>query len=85
MDGSRIQRPAAATQRVQPTRDGANKRKDEEAPQFQLEDDEARMAATSQAHDEARHYYVMRDYLNLLGEVPTEIDPQSSQIFTLDL
>ena len=40
MDGSRIQRPAAATQRVQPTRDGANKRKDEEAPQFQLEDDE---------------------------------------------
>jgi rubrerythrin len=25
----------------------------------------ARMAATSQAHDEARHFYVMRDYLKL--------------------
>ena len=32
-----------------------------------LEDDSARMAATSQAHDEARHFYVMRDYLQLLG------------------
>ena len=38
---------------------------------FQLEDDYARMAATSQAHDEARHYYVMRDYLRLL-DVPLE-------------
>jgi hypothetical protein len=38
---------------------------------FQLEDDCARMAATSQAHDEARHYYVMRDYLRLL-DVPLE-------------
>ena len=31
-----------------------------------LENIEARMAATSQAHDEARHYYVMRDYLQLI-------------------
>ena len=31
-----------------------------------LENIEARMAATSQAHDEARHYYVMRDYLRLI-------------------
>ena len=32
----------------------------------------ARMAATSQAHDEARHFYVMQDYLKLCGcgEVP---------------
>jgi hypothetical protein len=26
------------------------------------------MAATSQAHDEARHFYVLRDYLRALGE-----------------
>ena len=31
---------------------------------------EAKMAATGQAHDEARHFYVMHDYLGLLG-VPT--------------
>lgn len=31
---------------------------------------EAKMAATSQAHDEARHFYVMHDYLTELGEVP---------------
>ena len=30
-----------------------------------LENIEARMAATSQAHDEARHFYVLRDYLKL--------------------
>jgi len=29
---------------------------------------EARLAATSQAHDEARHFYVMYDYLTLLGD-----------------
>jgi len=38
----------------------------------QLDDNEARMAATSQAHDEARHFYVMHDYLSLLGEVPED-------------
>jgi hypothetical protein len=31
---------------------------------------EAKMAATSQAHDEARHFYVMHDYLSELGYVP---------------
>ncbi len=31
-------------------------------------DVEAKMAATSQAHDEARHFYVLRDYMNALGE-----------------
>lgn len=33
-----------------------------------IEDVEAKMAATSQAHDEARHFYVLRDYMNALGE-----------------
>jgi rubrerythrin len=33
-----------------------------------IEDVEAKMAATSQAHDEARHFYVFRDYLRELGE-----------------
>ena len=33
-----------------------------------MEDVEAKMAATSQAHDEARHFYVLRDYLRALGE-----------------
>jgi len=42
MDGSRIQRPATPAQRVQPTRDGATKRRDEEVPEFQLEDAEER-------------------------------------------
>jgi hypothetical protein len=36
-----------------------------------LEDTEAKMAATSQVFDEARHFYVMRDYLLALDvEVP---------------
>ena len=38
MDGSRIERPTAPAQRVQATRDGTNKRRDEEAPKFQPED-----------------------------------------------
>lgn len=35
---------------------------------------EAKMAATSQAHDEARHFYVMHDYLRELGYVPARMD-----------
>ncbi|MFW5920652.1 MAG: ferritin-like domain-containing protein [Polyangiales bacterium] len=36
-----------------------------------IDDVEAKMAATSQTFDEARHFYVMRDYLNELGvEIP---------------
>lgn len=35
---------------------------------------EAKMAATSQAHDEARHFYVMYDYLRELGYVPERMD-----------
>jgi len=34
----------------------------------QIDDVEAKMAATSQAHDEARHFYVLRDYLRALFE-----------------
>ncbi len=33
-----------------------------------IDDVEAKLAATSQAHDEARHFYVLRDYLRELGE-----------------
>jgi hypothetical protein len=33
-----------------------------------IDDVEAKMAATSQAHDEARHFYVLRDYIRALGE-----------------
>jgi len=44
-----------------------------------IDDDEARMAATSQAHDEARHYYVMRDYLELLGHVPERIEKNAEE------
>jgi len=35
---------------------------------------EAKMAATGQAHDEARHFYVMHDYLAALGATPQGID-----------
>lgn len=33
----------------------------------------AKMAATSQVFDEARHFYVLHDYLQLTGEVPKKI------------
>lgn len=41
----------------------------------------AKMAATSQAHDEARHFYVMHDYLQLaIGQVPRRIHPASERL-----
>tara|TARA_Y100000593_G_scaffold86526_1_gene165413 strand:- start:1678 stop:2481 length:804 start_codon:yes stop_codon:yes gene_type:complete len=43
----------------------------------------ARMAATSQAHDEARHFYVMRDYLKLCNQ--TEVQLPSSVLSALDM
>ncbi|MSP59827.1 MAG: ferritin-like domain-containing protein [Myxococcales bacterium] len=46
---------------------------------------EAKMAATSQAHDEARHFYVMYDYLGELGYRPTRIDPRSQRVLDLVL
>ena len=42
MEGPRIQRPTTPAQRVQATRDGANKRREEETPEFHLEDGEER-------------------------------------------
>lgn len=33
----------------------------------------AKMAATGQVHDEARHFYVMHDYLAHIGEVPKNL------------
>jgi hypothetical protein len=46
---------------------------------------EAKMAATAQAHDEARHFYVMYDYLKLLGYTPTRIDPFSQRVLDVTL
>lgn len=40
-----------------------------------LEPLEAKMAATSQAHDEARHFYTMYDYLKELDYLPERLDP----------
>lgn len=40
-----------------------------------LEPLEAKMAATSQAHDEARHFYTMYDYLSEIGYLPERLDP----------
>lgn len=37
----------------------------------------AKMAATAQVHDEARHFYVMHDYLAHLGEVPRALGPRT--------
>jgi hypothetical protein len=47
---------------------------------------EAKMAATSQAMDEARHFYVMHDYLLALGFKPTRLPraPQALLDIVLD-
>jgi hypothetical protein len=41
---------------------------------------EAKMAAVSQAHDEARHFYVLHDYLALLGYTPGELTDAGNRI-----
>ena len=46
----------------------------------QLEPMEAKLAATSQAHDEARHFYTMYDYLSEIGEVPTSLGPATTRL-----
>lgn len=46
---------------------------------------EAKMAATSQAHDEARHFYVMYDYLRELGYIPRTISRPSRAVLDLVL
>ena len=48
-----------------------------------LESIEARMAATSQAHDEARHFYVMRDYLKLTDYTPRPIPKAVERALTM--
>lgn len=47
---------------------------------------EAKMAATSQAFDEARHFYVMHDYLVAIGYQPRRLDraPQALLDLVLD-
>jgi len=35
---------------------------------------EAKLAAASQVHDEARHFYVMHDYLETIGEKPAKLE-----------
>jgi len=47
---------------------------------LELEPLEAKMAATSQAHDEARHFYVMHDYLELLGYTPEALPPSATRV-----
>jgi len=41
---------------------------------------EAKMAAVSQAHDEARHFYVMHDYLSLLDYEPQDLPPSAHRL-----
>jgi hypothetical protein len=41
---------------------------------FDIEPMEAKLAATSQAHDEARHFYVMNDYLNIINYEPGRLN-----------
>jgi hypothetical protein len=50
-----------------------------------LEPLEAKMAATSQAHDEARHFYVMYDYLQQLGYEPEPMDRAPEALLELVL
>src|SRR5437588_836090 len=46
---------------------------------------EAKMAATSQAHDEARHFYVMHDYLKLLGLEPPPLEFWSRHVVEMTI
>jgi hypothetical protein len=43
---------------------------------------EAKMAATSQAHDEARHFYVLHDYLEMLDYAPARLGPAAERVFS---
>lgn len=51
----------------------------------QLEPLEAKMAATSQAHDEARHFYTMYDYLEKLDYLPEKLDAAPQALLDLVL
>jgi hypothetical protein len=46
---------------------------------------EARLAASSQVHDEARHFYVMHDYLEALGDAPPKLDYWSRRVLEMTL
>ena len=50
---------------------------------LQLEDTEAKMAATSQVFDEARHFYTMRDYLLALGVEVPRLDGYTHTVLTM--
>ncbi len=47
---------------------------------LELEPLEAKMAATAQAHDESRHFYVLHDYLALLGYTPEQLPDSASRV-----
>jgi len=46
---------------------------------------EAKLAAASQVHDEARHFYVMHDYLEALGEKPAPMEFWSQRVLDMTL
>jgi hypothetical protein len=46
---------------------------------------EAKLAAASQVHDEARHFYVMHDYLEALGEKPEPMEYFSQRVLEMTL
>jgi hypothetical protein len=46
---------------------------------------EAKLAAASQVHDEARHFYVMHDYLEALGETPPLMELWSQRVLAMTL
>ena len=50
-----------------------------------LEPLEAKLAAASQVHDEARHFYVMHDYLEALGEPPAKMGYFARRVVELTL
>lgn len=45
----------------------------------------AKLAASSQVHDEARHFYVLHDYLRELGPVPERLDRSSQALLDVVL
>ncbi|MAF25950.1 hypothetical protein CL634_10300 [bacterium] len=56
----------------------------------ELDNIEAKMAATSQVHDEARHFYVMRDYLslgdynNISTQLPKSVEKALAMVLSTD-
>ncbi|MCG3172319.1 MAG: hypothetical protein GMKNLPBB_00467 [Myxococcota bacterium] len=50
-----------------------------------LEGVEARLAATSQTHDEARHFYVLHDYLTAMGAQPVKPDKWARRLIEMSI